>query len=164
MALLTDTHAAALTALFPPLGLAVAIVMTYSPPLPDWALPVVADTVMEARPDPSYLQLDNPIRVGLKDGRVQLSLNLAFSARLPGVDLLTLSGEVKTKQKTLMAAITAEILARAETEDDTAKMLLMLRRDLPPAIRDLANKELATESIPEPVDQVFMLDVLAQGG
>ena len=163
MTLFTPLRLFVLAALLPTVGFATAVAMIYRQPLPDWALPPPAE-VPVALPDPTYLELDEPVQVGLYGGRIQISLNLAFAARLDGPSLLELSGTVKERQSAIMAQLTAAILKEGEQIDSSKGLAMILRQSLPAILRDEANAALSTDSIPNPVDEVLILDLTIQPG
>lgn len=159
MPFLTDSRAAVATALLPTLGFAVALGQAMMPALPDWALPPVEETTAPL-PAPFYLELDKPLAISLSGGRTQLSLSLAFTSRLPPLDLLSVGVTLKTRDTSVRAALTDVLMTEAAANHEPAH----LRSTLPALLRAVANDTLATPEIPAPVDQVLVLDLMVTPG
>lgn len=152
-----------LGAVLPVVAFATALALTLKQPLPDWALPPAED-VMPPRPDPTYMELDQPLRFGVFGGRIQISMSLGFAARVAGLDLLDLGTRVQERQDAILARLTDAALNAAASERSSKNLGAHLRSVLPDPMRQIVNEALATEALPEPVDEVLILDLSIQGG
>lgn len=130
---------------------------------PEWAVPPAAEPAAPL-PDRSYVELDEPLLLGIYEGRIQISVNLAFAARLTGLQLLDLSARVTEKQDAIMSELTSAALDLAEGVTDSKDLGVRLRAELPPVLLQLVNTGLATAEMPEPVEEVMILDLTVNGG
>ncbi len=157
MPVLTDMRAAVAAAVLPLLVFLGAHQPALHPELPEWAMPQAEEHVAEEeKTGPNYLELDEPVVISIKGGQGQLKITMAFVAHLKGMDLLAVAGKVAERKPTIVAAINAKCLEMAEKDPDPAR----LRRDLPPVIRDIVNAELSMPEIPDPVDEVYVVEAL----
>lgn len=160
MQLLTNPRLMMLSAALPIAAFGVAMGQALNPSLPDWASPPAESVETAPIIPPFYLELDTPLRVGLKGGRLQLAVNLAFSARLGTMDLLDLSTRVKTLENSVLAALSEDLLAATQKDQD----LQRLRQELPAIFRETVNRVLAIESLPSPVEEVLIMSVSETAG
>lgn len=160
---MTPFRLAVMTAVLPTVGFLSAIVYIYGQPLPDWAMPP-PEEVPIVLPDPTYLELEQPIQVGLYGGRIQVTLNLAFSARAEPLVLLDLGAKIKELESAIMADLISAVLKEGEAIDSSQGLAKRLREVLPPILRQVVNTNLASEEQPEPVDEVLILDIAIQSG
>lgn len=130
---------------------------------PEWTAPPEKAPAV-ALPDPTYLPLDEPLQLGLAGGRLRLSLNLAFSARLAGPDLLDLGTRIKAEQPAIMAALTEAALREATRLETAPDLAAALRAALPAILRATVNDRLGTEALPTPVEEVLVLDIAVMRG
>lgn len=147
-----------LGATVPTLAFAIATAMAFVTTKPEWAKTEAAEAAV-ARPPATYVPLDEPIDLGLYQGRIRLSVTLAFSVRLEPLQLLDLSGRVTKVRDAIRSEITAAILEIAEDETTSKDLGPRLRAALPTPLKDIVNQNLATEDLPEPVDEVLILDM-----
>lgn len=145
-----------ISAIVPLSAFAFALSTILVPETPDWAAPPVADI---APPPPFYLPLDVPLRAGPQGGNVQIELNLAFSARLAGLDLLALSETVKAKQAAILADLTEVLLQESDKNADPVS----LYQTLPPALLTVVNAALSTDTLPNPVSEVLIVNLSVRG-
>lgn len=163
MALMTPLRLTLLAAVLPTVGFVSAIIYIYSRPLPDWALPPVED-VQVVLPDPTYMELDRPIQVGLYGGRIRVTLNLAFATRTEPLALLDLAAKVKEQENSILAGLTAAVLKEGEAIESSEGLANLLRTTLPDALKEVVNSSLGTPERPEPVDEVLILELSIQQG
>lgn len=142
---------------------AAGVAYVLAPTPPDWTQPA-QEPVMADRPAPAYLELDQPISVGVYNGRIQITLNLAFAARLGPFELLSLADSVKKREDAIMADLTEVILREAENATNSQNLGKSLRATLPEKLRDVVNSGLGTPEIPAPVDEVLILDLMIGQG
>ncbi len=154
MQLLTTSRLLLISAALPVAGFGIVLAQALNPALPDWATPVMPKETVPALP-PFYLELDTPLQLGLKGGRVQLSVNLAFSVRLGTGDLMDLSAQVKNLEGQVLSELSKDLFAASQKDQD----LLRLRQVLPATFRDTVNKVLATGAVPAPVDEVLIMAI-----
>ena len=160
MQLLTNPRLMLMSAFVPVAAFGVAMGQALNPALPDWATPLVVQAEVAPVIPPFYLALGRPLQLGLKGGRVQLSVNLAFSARLAPFDLLDLSNRVKSLEDLVLSELSNDLLTASLRDQD----LQRLRRDLPTTFRDTVNRVLATDTLPTPVDEVLIMEVAKTDG
>lgn len=156
MDVLSPKHLAWASAVFPVLAFGFALNGILAQDIPDWAKP--PEDLVIPLPPPYYLPLDVPVRAGLDGGKTLIAVSLAFSARLDPMDLLTVSALVTEKQATILADLTEVLLQTASENADP----VVLYRDLPARLRDATNRALATDALPAPVHQVFIVDMMIQ--
>lgn len=160
MPILTNPRLMLLSATLPTVAFAVALSQTLHPALPDWAIPRVDEVMSAPVIAPFYLELETPLQLGLMGGRVQLSVNLAFSARLGPMDLLDLSTRVKDREQPVLAALSNDLLAATNADQDVNR----LRQVLPAIFRDTVNQILGTDALPIPVDEVLIMEISLTAG
>lgn len=158
--MLTHPRLMLLSATVPLVAFAIGISQTLHPAVPDWALPTENQPIAAPVTAPFYLELDTPLQVGQQGGRVQLSVNLAFAARLGQTALLDLSDRLKQREQRVLAALSDDLLAATTTDQDVSR----LRQVLPAIFRDTVNQILGTEALPAPVDEVLVLGIASSGG
>lgn len=152
-----------LGAILPLAGFVIALAMTLVQPVPDWARPP-AEEAAPPPVDPTYLEMDRPLRFGVMGGRIQISMSLGFAARVAGLDLLDLGTRVQQRQDAILARLTDAAIEAAARERDSRDLASRLRAALPGPMRQIVNEALATETLPEPVEEVLILDLSIQGG
>lgn len=160
MQLLTNPRLMLMAAFVPLAAFGVAMGQALNPALPDWATPLAVQPEEAPIIPPFYLELGQPLQLGLKGGRIQLSVNLAFSARLAPFDLLDLSNRVKSMEDVVLSELSNDLLAASLRDQD----LQRLRRELPITFRDTVNRVLGTEALPTPVDEVLVMEVARTDG
>lgn len=160
MQLLTNPRLMLMSAFVPVAAFGVAMGQALNPALPDWATALLIQPEEAVIIPPFYLELGQPLQLGLKGGRVQLMVNLAFSARLGQLDLLDLSTRVKSLEDVVLAELSNDLLAASLRDQD----LQRLRRELPVTFRDTVNRVLGTEALPAPVDEVLIMEVARTDG
>ena len=155
MQLLTNPRLMLMSAFVPLAAFGVAMGQALNPALPDWATPLVVQPEEAVIIPPFYLELDTPLQIGLKGGRVQLAVNLAFSARLGTLDLLELSTQVKTLESRVLSELSKDLFAASQQDQELAR----LRQVLPSIFRDTVNGILGSEALPTPVDEVLIMEI-----
>lgn len=147
----------------PSLAFAFGLWSAFGTATPDWAS-VAEEAPAPPPPELTYLPLDEPIQLGLSGGRLRVSLNLAFSARLAGPDLLDLGTRIKAAQPAIMAALTEAALRKATLLENTPDTAAALRAALPAILRTTVNERLGTDALPAPVEEVLILDIAVMRG
>ena len=154
MQLLTAPRLMLISAALPVAVFGIVLSQALNPALPEWAIPAVPAETAAPIP-PFYLELDTPLQIGLKGGRVQLAVNLAFSARLGTLDLLELSTQVKTLESRVLSELSKDLFAASQMDQDMHR----LRQVLPAVFRDTVNGVLGSEALPTPVDEVLIMEI-----
>lgn len=160
MPILTNPRLMLLSAMVPMAAFAMGLSQTLRPSVPDWAGPANNQPIAAPVTAPFYLELDTPLQVGQQGGRVQLSVNLAFSVRLGPADLLDLSNRLKQIEQRVLAVLSNDLLAATTPDQDVAR----LRQVMPVLFRDSVNQMLGTQALPAPVDEVLVLGISSSGG
>lgn len=150
-------------AVLPTAAFFVASALVYQTTPPEWAAPKEAPPAVDA-PKITYVDLDEPIDFAVYNGRIRVSMALAFAVRLGPMELLTLSAKVNEVENAVKAEMTDAILAEASDEKSSKDLGARLRQSLPPILLSIINRRLATEEIPAPVEEVLILDMMISAG
>ena len=150
-------------AVIPTVAFIAASLLAYQTTSPEWATRKEVEPSADA-PKVTYVNLDEPIEFGIYNGRIHVSMMLAFAVRLGPMELLTLSSKVKELENAIKADMTDAILAAAADENSSKELGARLRQTLPPVLLSIINGRLASEELPAPVEEVLILDMVISAG
>lgn len=140
-------------------GFAAAAYAVMQPPPP---APFAPPAAMAPAPDEGlmqvYVPLEEQVAVAVAEQPRRVMLDLAFSVRASGEELLALKAAVEAKKPAILAAL----LAAAQVEVARTAEPAVLTRALPGPLRMAVNAILGTPDRPAPVEEVLVTGLVTQ--
>lgn len=139
-----------------PVGI-VAVFMQPPQPLP-WTTEATEAPAEAPELQRVYVELEDPLMVSLGPDAGTMQARLAVVVEGVPLDLLELQAKVEAQTATLNAAM----LAEAQTLVTSGAKSLDMHAALPERLRSVINGIIGTESWPEPVEEVMLIELVMQ--